>query len=101
VIVVALTQRQWDNLEAVRHTQVAFEELAVRLGVNLNLEGTRFEHRHAITQVLKPFFDSRRVEEFEATFTERSVTWARYRTFKQAVEEDPDISTDDPIFSML
>lgn len=101
VVVVALTQRQWDNLKAVTHTQEAFEELAVKLGVNLNREGTRFEHRHAITAVLKPFFDSRRMEEFEATFTERSVTWARYRTFAQAVREDPDISTDNPMFSML
>ena len=101
VIVVALTQRQWDNLKAVTHTQVAFEELAVKLGVNLNLEGARFEHRHAITQVLKPFFDIRAVEEFEAAFNERSVTWARYRTFAQAVREDPDISVDNPMFSML
>ena len=101
VVVVALTQRQWDNLKAVTHTQVAFEELAVKLGVNLNLEGVRFQHRHAITEVLKPFFDTRAVEEFEAAFTERSVTWARYRTFAQAVREDPDISTDNPMFSML
>ncbi len=101
VVVVALTQRQWDNLKAVTHTQVAFEELAVKLGVNLNLEGMRFQHRHAITAVLKPFFDTRAVEEFEAAFTERSVTWARYRTFAQAVREDPDISIDNPMFSML
>ncbi|MBA4340188.1 CoA transferase [Hyphomonas sp.] len=101
VVVVALTQRQWDNLKAATHTQVAFEELAVKLGVNLNLEGMRFQHRHAITAVLKPFFDTRAVEEFEAAFTERSVTWARYRTFAQAVREDPDISIDNPMFSML
>ncbi|MFN4225920.1 MAG: CoA transferase [Hyphomonas sp.] len=101
VIVVALTQRQWDNLKAATHTQVAIEELAVKLGVNLNLEGARFQHRHAITDVLKPFFDTRRIDEFEATFNERSVTWSRYRTFGQAVREDPDISTDNPMFSML
>jgi 2-methylfumaryl-CoA isomerase len=101
VIVVALTQRQWDNLKAATHMQVAFEELAVKLGANLNLEGARFQHRHAITEVLKPFFDARRVEEFEASFNERSVTWSRYRTFAQAVREDPDISTDNPMFSML
>ena len=29
------------------------------------------------------------------------MTWARYRTFAQAVREDPDISTDNPMFSML
>lgn len=101
VIVVALTQRQWDNLKAATHTQVAFEALAVKLGANLNLEGARFEHRGAITEVLKPFFEARRVEEFEVSFNGRSVTWARYRTFAQAVREDPDISADNPMFSML
>lgn len=101
VIIVGLTQRQWDNIKSVTGTQEAFESLAARLGVNLNREGVRFEHRHAITEALKPFFEARRIEEFEADFNARSVTWSRYRTFRQAVEEDPDISVDNPMFSML
>ncbi len=101
VVVVGLTLRQWDNLKAVTHTQAAFDELGVRLGANLSLEGVRFEHRHAITQILQPFFDTRRIDEFEQSFNERGVTWSRYRTFKEAVENDPDISTDNPMFSML
>jgi 2-methylfumaryl-CoA isomerase len=101
VIVVALTQRQWDNLKAATHTQAEFDALALKLGVNLSLEGVRFERRAAITEVLKPFFDTRRIDEFEGVFNERSVTWSRYRTFRQAVEEDPDISEDNPMFSRL
>ncbi len=101
VMVVALTLRQWDNLKAATHTQALFDDLGVRLGANLSLEGVRFEHRHAITQVLKPFFDQRHVEEFQQSFNERSVTWSRYRTFAQAVANDPDISTDNPMFSMV
>ncbi len=101
VIVVALTQRQWDNLKAATHTQAEFDALALKLGVNLSQEGVRFENRAAITDVLKPFFDTRRIAEFEAVFNERSVTWSRYRTFRQAVEEDPDISEDNPMFSRL
>lgn len=101
IIVVALTVRQWDNLKAATHTQAAFDELAARLGANLSLEGVRFKHRHAITDVLKPFFDSRRIDDFAQSFDSRGVTWSRYRTFKEAVEQDPDISTDNPMFSML
>lgn len=41
VIVVALTLRQWDTLRAATQTQTEFDELAVRLGVNLGLEGER------------------------------------------------------------
>ena len=101
VIVVALTLRQWDNLKAATHTQAAFDELATKLGANLSLEGERFKHRHAITAVLKPFFDNRRIEDFAQSFDSRGVTWSRYRSFKEAVEQDPDISTDNPMFSML
>ncbi len=101
VIVVALTVRQWDNLKAATHTQPAFDELAAKLGANLSREGERFKHRHAITAVLKPFFDSRRIEDFAQAFDSRGVTWSRYRSFKEAVERDPDVSTANPMFSML
>jgi 2-methylfumaryl-CoA isomerase len=101
VIVVALTVRQWDNLKAATHTQEAFDELAAKLGVKLSLEGERFTHRAAITGVLKPFFEARAIEDFAQSFNERSVTWSRYRSFREAVAEDPDCSTDNPMFSML
>ncbi len=73
----------------------------MKLGVNLSLEGERFKHRHAITAVLKPFFDSHSVEDFAKSFDERGVTWSLYRTFKQCVEQDPDCSTDNPMFSIV
>jgi 2-methylfumaryl-CoA isomerase len=101
VIVVALTVRQWDNLKAATYTQPAFDELAAKLGANLSREGERFKHRHAITAVLKPFFDSRRIEDFAQAFDSRGVTWSRYRSFKEAIEQDPDVSTANPMFSML
>ena len=101
VMVVALTLRQWDNLKAATHSQTECDALAARLGANLSLEGERFIHRHAITDVLKPFFDAHEIADFAEDFDARGVTWSRYRTFKQAVEQDPDISTDNPIFSML
>ena len=101
VMVVALTIRQWDNLKAVTKTQVAFDELATKLGAKLSLEGERFKHRHAITEVLKPFFDSRRIEDFAQAFDAGGVTWSIYRSFAETVAKDPDCSTDNPMFSML
>ncbi len=101
IIVVALTQRQWDNLKAATKAQPEMDALALRLGVNLSLEGERFVHRAAITEILAPFFSSRRVEDFAKAFDERGVTWSVYRTFKQTVDEDPDCSTDNPMFSMV
>jgi len=101
VMVVALTIRQWDNLKAATHTQIAFDELAARLGAKLSLEGERFKHRHDITEVLKPFFEERTVEHFAQSFDSHGVTWSQYRTFKETVDQDPDCSLDNPMFSML
>ena len=35
---------------------------------------------------------------FAKTFDERGVTWSQYRSFKECVEQDPDCSTDNPMF---
>jgi 2-methylfumaryl-CoA isomerase len=101
VMVVALTIRQWDSLRAATGMQVEFEELAHRLGLRLSLEGDRFKARKEITAILEPWFRTRRVEDFARSFDEHGVTWSVFRSFKQAVEEDPDCSTQHPMFSML
>ncbi|MGF1659940.1 MAG: CoA transferase [Rubrimonas sp.] len=101
VMVVGLTPRQWANLKAATGTEAACDALAARLGADLELEGQRFIHRHAITEVLKPFFDARRIADFAEEFDKRGVTWSQYRTFREAVAQDPDISTDNPMFAML
>lgn len=101
VMVVALTLRQWQNLKLATGTTSAFDDLASALGIDLDGEGVRFEHRQAITQVLKPFFEARSVPDFERAFDESKVTWSRYRSFGRVVREDPDCSTDNPMFSML
>ncbi len=101
VMVVALTSRQWRNLRKATGTDSAMAELAASLAADLEQEGARFVHRHAITAALKPFFDARPVPEIGELFDKAGVTWSAYRTFKQAVASDPDLSTDNPMFSML
>lgn len=101
VIVVALTLRQWDNLKAATGTEAAFAALAGRLGADLSREGTRFAHREAITEILAPFFAARDAGDVAGLLETRKVTWSRYRTFRQAIEEDPDCSVENPMFSLL
>ncbi|MET0183726.1 MAG: CoA transferase [Caulobacterales bacterium] len=101
IIVVGLTARQWSNLQKATNTKAAMDERAAKLGADLTQEGERFRHRHAITEVLKPFFDAHSSDEAARAFEQNGVTWSRYRTFKQAIENDPDLSTDNPIFSMI
>lgn len=101
VMVIGLTERQWKNLKKATDTMEVFNQLAAELGADLSLEGERFAHRHAITQKLKPFFDTHNIGDFAQKFDDMGVTWSKYRTFKQAVDEDPDISTDNPMFTKL
>ncbi|MGF1562091.1 MAG: CoA transferase [Geminicoccaceae bacterium] len=101
VIVVALTSRQWRNLKTATGTEADFAALASQIGHDLEDEGARFEHRQAITQILTPYFAAHPLSTIAETFDKAGVTWSQYRTFKQAVCEDPDLSIDNPMFSML
>jgi 2-methylfumaryl-CoA isomerase len=101
VMVIGLTHRQWRNLLQATGTQDAIAELESRLGLDLSDEGNRWRARHEITAVLKPFFDAHRVDDFAQTFDQTGVTWSEFRSFARAVEEDPDLSPDNPLFQML
>ena len=101
VMVVGLTRRQWDGLCASTGLRAEFDALGQRLGLNLNQEGDRFKAREEITALLQPWFRARKVEEFAKAFDDSGVTWSVFRTFKQAVREEPDLSTQNPLFSEI
>lgn len=101
VMVVGLTRRQWDGLCTSTGLTAEFDALGQRLGLNLNQEGDRFKARKEITALLEPWFRARKVEDFAKPFDDAGMTWSVFRTFKQAVQEDPDISTQNPMFSMV
>ncbi|MCB1921154.1 MAG: CoA transferase [Candidatus Competibacteraceae bacterium] len=101
VMVVGLTRRQWDGLVKVTGLKAELDALGSRLSLNLNQEGDRFKAREEITALLQPWFLARKVEDFAQAFDENGITWSVFRTFKQAIQEDPDFSTQHPMFSML
>lgn len=101
VMVVGLTARQWTGLLAATGMQAEMEALGQRLGLRLSLEGDRFKARKEITALLEPWFKARRVEDFARSFDEHGVTWSEFRSFAQAVAEDPDLSTAHPMFTNL
>ena len=99
VMVVGLTQRQWDGLCKSTGLQAEFNALGEKLGLNLRQEGNRFKARKEITAVFEPWFRARKVEDFAKAFDENGVTWSVFRSFKQAIEQDPDFSLAHPMFS--
>jgi len=101
VMIVGLTRRQWEGLCKVTGLKAEFDVLGNRLGLDLNQEGNRFKAREEITALLKPWFLARKVEDFTTAFDDNNVTWSVFRTFKQAIQQDPDFSTQHPMFSLL
>ncbi|WP_147126802.1 CoA transferase [Shimia ponticola] len=101
IMVIGLTGRQWSGLVKTTDTKDALDAMAARHGANLRDEGARWELRKQITAVLSPWFAERTAAEVGRIFDEASLTWSEFRTVKEAVEQDPDLSPDNPVFQML
>ena len=101
VMVIGLTQRQWHGILSATGTEEEMASLERRLGVSLTLEGNRWRFREEITRILKPWFARRRVSDFEVQFNEKGLTWSIFRTVREAVENDPDLGPDNPMFENI
>ncbi|WP_338052124.1 CoA transferase [Roseicyclus persicicus] len=99
VMVIGLTARQWQNLLKVTGLAEPMAALAAALGADFDDEGARWQARAAITAVLAPWFHARRVADFADAFDRAGVTWSVFRSFAEAIEQDPDLSAENPIFS--
>jgi 2-methylfumaryl-CoA isomerase len=100
-MVVALTDRQWRGLAKVTGTGAAMAALGARLGLDLAEEGDRFRARAEITAILRPWFAVRGVAEIGPMLDEGGVAWSVFRSFAEAVREDPDLSPENPLYAMI
>lgn len=101
VMVIGLTGRQWSGLVKATQSANAMAALETRSGLSLRDEGNRWVLRHEITEILAPWFLARGVSEIGPMFDAMKLTWSTFRTIKQAVAEDPDLSSANPMFEML
>ena len=99
VMVIGLTARQWKGLVAATGKEEEIAALERQLGLSLDDEGARWTHRAKITARLKPWFAARRVVDFEADFNARGLTWSEFRTVREALAHDADLTADNPMFS--
>jgi 2-methylfumaryl-CoA isomerase len=101
VMVVALTHSQWDALVRATGTESVFGDLQKRVGLDLGPAGNRYRVRREIAKILEPWFHARMLSEIREIFDKNRVSWSSYRTFRQVVENDPECSTENPMFSMV
>ena len=100
-MVVGLTGLQWKCLVKATGLGDAFNALGERLGLDLRDEGNRFRARDEIALLLEPWFAGRTLAEVRSCFEEHRVTWGPYRTVREAMTEDADLSTDNPMFQSI
>jgi 2-methylfumaryl-CoA isomerase len=101
IMVIGLTARQWSGLVKITETGEAMAALEAATGKSLRDEGVRWELRDAITAILQPWFAARSVGDFAETFENAGLTWSEFRTFSEAMEQDADLSTDNPMFARI
>jgi len=101
VMVIGLTARQWRGLVKATGSGDAMAALAARTGRDLNDEGARWELRDEITAILRPWFARRQVADFARDFDAAGLTWSVFRTVREALAEDADLSDDNPMFRVL
>ncbi len=101
LMVIGLTERQWKGLVRVLGMEAEVAALAARLALDLGDEGNRFRARKAITEVLAPWFEARDYAEIAGLFDKAGLTWAPFRSFAEAVRDDPDLSDENPMIRVL
>ena len=101
VMVIGLTDRQWRGLVKITNMAEVMTALEARQQVDLRDEGVRWRMRHVLAAIFAPWFADRRVDEFADSFDQAGLTWSVFRTMREALAEDPDLSEANPMFSML
>lgn len=101
VMVIGLTDRQWRGLVRTLGVEAEIAALGAALGADLGQEGARWHARAAITAIFAPWFAARRLEEVAPLFDAAGLTWSVFRSFAQAVAEDPDLSPANPVFALV
>ncbi|MEO0664792.1 MAG: CoA transferase [Pseudomonadota bacterium] len=101
IMVIGLTQRQWQGLLKVTGTEAQMDALAAETGQDLSDEGIRWALRARITEILAPWFLARSAGEIAELFDKAKLTWSEFRSVKEAVARDPDLSPENPMFHEL
>ena len=101
VMIIGLTERQWRKIVEVTDTSDGIADIERKHGVDLREEGARWKLRGEITKVLEPWFAARSVADFEDAFNAAGLTWSVFRSFAEALAKDPDLTSENPLFSEL
>ncbi len=100
VIAVAITKKQWDALCKSCEIEEEMMALSQREYLDLaNNEGDRFLLKDQIHPHIEAWCKRHNFEEIRRTWDELGVCWGPYQTFKELVNTDARVSSNNPMFS--
>ena len=101
IMIIGLTDRQWKLITQATETEAAMKALEIEANLSLKLESNRWHLRDRITAILEPWFDARSVSAIAPKFDKMGLTWSLFRSLEEALEHDPDMGLDNPMFQMM
>ncbi len=101
IMIVGLTGSQWRRLLRATGLSPRFDALGEALGLDLDEVGNRYRARREIGRVLAAWVGAKTLAAIRPVLDEHRVTWGPYRTVQRALADDPDLSTDNPMFAQL
>ena len=101
VMIIGLTSRQWSGIVKATDTSEQFKKLEIENNINLQDESIRWQWRHSITEIIEPWFKIRTVKDFADDFDKTGLTWSVFRSVKEALNVDPDLTEDNPLFKKI
>jgi 2-methylfumaryl-CoA isomerase len=102
VMVVAITGRQWTGLVESLSLQPDVAALETSLGVSFTPdEGLRFVHRDRLFPLFERAIGALSLADLCSRFEAKGVLWSTYQSLRTALESDPRLSLDSPLFAML
>ena len=101
LMITAFTTRHWRALVDATGSAASVEALAARHKCDFDREEERYAHRAEIEALLAPWFAERSLAEAGVALDAAAACWGPYQSFRQLVEEDPDVSTANPMFNEI
>jgi 2-methylfumaryl-CoA isomerase len=98
VMIVALTERQWQNLVKLTETGEIINSLEGTLGVVLTSEEVRYKFREVLVGLFRPWFENRNFAEISEALDAERVLWGSYRTLEELVNEPGSLLKESQIF---
>jgi len=101
VMVVAISLNQWHTLVRATGIEEHLPPMERAFDADFRKEEDRYRARDGIAALLKPWFESRSLDEVRKALDEHGVCWGPYQTFTQLLDDDWRASPVNPVFGEI